>query len=305
MFSTNPTRIQECPVLPAAARRPAPLVLIHDGGGTTFSYHCLGPLGRSLYGIHSPYFNAPLSALNSNASQSPDVAPDKSPDGDNSDDRPWPGGLPQMARHYASLLPGTVPAGEVILGGWSLGGLAALEMARALADNAEPRFRVLGLMLIDSVNPPRLGEGDAALVPVVPFAVPFTRFTREETKRRVRMNFEMASRLVSEWELPTWEGRPADQGGGDPACRPPPAILLRAREYVPVEPGLNAVSRVDIRRGDRLLGWGRYREDFIIKVEDIPGHHFNIFAEEHLDTLTRKLKAACCDIEALARKDSA
>lgn len=33
-----------------------PVFLIHDGGGTTFAYHCLDPLDRSVYGIFNPIF---------------------------------------------------------------------------------------------------------------------------------------------------------------------------------------------------------------------------------------------------------
>ncbi|OAQ98435.1 hypothetical protein LLEC1_02577, partial [Akanthomyces lecanii] len=33
-----------------------PVFLFHDGGGTTFAYHCLEPLRRFVYGVRNPYF---------------------------------------------------------------------------------------------------------------------------------------------------------------------------------------------------------------------------------------------------------
>lgn len=65
---------------------------------------------------------------------------------------------------------------------------------------------------------------------------------------------------------------------------PPPTILLRCNEYVPVSksktPG--AVSRVDIARDCRTLGWDEYNPDLVQYVLDIPGHHFNVFTEENV-----------------------
>lgn len=53
--SSNPTQVQYVP--PGKLQNaPCPLVLIHDGGGTTFSYHLLGSLGRDVWAMHNPKF---------------------------------------------------------------------------------------------------------------------------------------------------------------------------------------------------------------------------------------------------------
>lgn len=123
MLDENPHRIQErpagCPWV-----KITPLVLIHDGGGTTFSYHCLGNLKRDVYGIANPYYDT---------------------------DKVWRGGIPEMARTYAQWIKGVVPQGEIILGGWSLGGLISLEVARILAEDSA--ICVIGIVMIDSVYP--------------------------------------------------------------------------------------------------------------------------------------------------------
>jgi hypothetical protein len=83
----NPSLVQAAP---SFRQGNAPLVLIHDGGGTTFGYHCLPSLQRTVYAIHNPHFYS---------------------------GRPWPGGIPAMARIYIELIRSNIPAGEFILGG--------------------------------------------------------------------------------------------------------------------------------------------------------------------------------------------
>lgn len=49
----NPTQVQFKPPS-KTANSPPPLVLIHDGGGITFSYFILGSLHRDVRAIHNP-----------------------------------------------------------------------------------------------------------------------------------------------------------------------------------------------------------------------------------------------------------
>jgi hypothetical protein len=56
---------------PAGQESAAPLVLIHDGGGTTVSYFYLELLDRAVYAIQNPRFYS---------------------------GKPWEGGLPEMGR---------------------------------------------------------------------------------------------------------------------------------------------------------------------------------------------------------------
>lgn len=85
----NPTQVQFMP--PAkAANPPLPLVLIHDSGGTTFSYFLLGSLSRDVWAIHNPkYF----------------------------DGLRWEGGMDEMARKYLEYIGSEGLSGPIILGG--------------------------------------------------------------------------------------------------------------------------------------------------------------------------------------------
>ena len=67
-----------------------PLVLIHDSGGTLFSYYCLGNLASDVYGISNPHFSS---------------------------GRPWKGGVRQMAKLYAKFIRSVIPNGKILLGG--------------------------------------------------------------------------------------------------------------------------------------------------------------------------------------------
>ncbi|KAK1756938.1 hypothetical protein QBC47DRAFT_298270 [Echria macrotheca] len=283
MFAENPSLIQEAP-LSASWLKPTPLVMIHDGGGTTFSYYLLGNLDRTVYGIANPHFRS---------------------------GEAWEGGIPEMARYYVDLIKSVIPRGKVILGGWSLGGLISLQVARILAE--DPTVQVLGIIMIDSVCPKLVPTN---IVRVAQHAIEWSPTTRQETRDSIMRCFAEASRMVGEWTLPDWEDKAAqssEPGAFDrnvdtawaaqvsqpPLIKPspPPVILLRATEPVPViEEG---VSRVDIHRSDRHLGWDQYRKDLIKEVIDLPGvHHFNIFVGENsLDTTTAQIKKAIRSIE--------
>lgn len=90
MSDSNPVLIQPCLPSSNVSTSAVPLILIHDGGGTVFQYYLLSPLSRPVYGIANPHFES---------------------------GEPWPGGLHEMAAHYASLIQAAIPSGQILLGG--------------------------------------------------------------------------------------------------------------------------------------------------------------------------------------------
>lgn len=82
----NPTRLQNA--TPGNAN--LPLVLIHDGGGTTFAYFFLGDLKRDVWAIHDPNYW---------------------------EGKPWAGGMDEMAKHYIILMRNAGIRGKILLGG--------------------------------------------------------------------------------------------------------------------------------------------------------------------------------------------
>lgn len=231
--------------------------------------------------------------------------------------KPWPGGIQEMARHYVGLMRKMVPRGRILLGGWSLGGLLSLEMARILAD--DPSYTVVGIVMVDSICPVDL-RPKLELPTVAAYKQKFGPNTKKETIEGVERCFTEARKAVEIWQLPSWDETDREReheathdtngtenGDTQPHTHAPsskvqcpPTILLRARDAVPTEPG--EICFVDLTRDERTLGWDRYRKDIIQEIIDIPGHHFNIFAWEHIDTVSEKLMAACTTLEKTATK---
>lgn len=212
-----------------------------------------------------------------------------------------------MARHYVGLIRNTVPRGQILLGGWSLGGLLSIEMARVLA--GDPDYTVIGIAMVDSIcpaaNASRTGAAKAA---VVPYKQQFGPNTKQETIEGVERCFVEARQSIAAWTMPRWDGSDVEgsQGAADSAAptsiKCPPTILLRAREAVPTGPG--EVSFVDTTRQSRSLGWEEYQKDFLEEIVDIPGHHFSIFAWEYIDEVSEKLMDACNTLEKMAASTS-
>jgi hypothetical protein len=86
-------------------------------------------------------------------------------------------------------------------------------------------------------------------------------------------------------------------------CAPPPTVLLRSQEYVPVPKSTNprAVSRVDVARDNPFLGWEQYHPDLIQAVLAIPGHHFNVFSEQHISSTEAQIRVACDMLDGLQK----
>ncbi|KAJ2996087.1 hypothetical protein NUW58_g1083 [Xylaria curta] len=263
----NPSLIYEGPDCPWLDKQPTPLILLHDGGGTTFSYHCLYPIGRTIYGIH----NARLD-----------------------DGGYWESGVSGMASHYIELIEKVLPeGGEILLGGWSMGGLLSLEVAWQLANrppnSSRPKFTVLGMIFIDSVYTRWLGVLRDMPDPT---AQPIKKSPEElkamKLREKVDLNMTHARLMIARWDLPDWEGREAEI---------PPTILMRATELVDKD---GRRSFVDHSRELRLLGWDLYHGACWIKeVVDLGGHHFNIFEEKYIEDITTKIAAAADKLDKL------
>ncbi|OJD13956.1 hypothetical protein AJ78_05643 [Emergomyces pasteurianus Ep9510] len=297
---------------PPGLETAVPLVLIHDGGGTTVSYCYLDFLDRAVYGIQNPRLYS---------------------------GQPWAHGLPEMARVYADLILSVVPSGPLLLGGWSLGGLLSLEVANILLRISA--VRIVGMVMVDSIYPPAISPATSNVVGPQPV---FSKDTRPETRRIVSQCMKLAQSMADNWIPPVWSGctdlelalrraelekelslidpKPPKKvehctitvaRGSDhrrengptvleqipdlPSI--PKTILFRCDDYVPVSrpeiPG--AVCRVDIVRELHTLGWEKYPNNFTPTVLNIPGHHFNVFTDDYIDEVSAQIKHACRMLE--------
>lgn len=178
--------------------------------------------------------------------------------------------------------------------GWSLGGVVAFEMAHLeLMQHmhmpaGKSRLQILGLVLIDSVYPCPQNVPDT--VEKVNYEAEFEAHVKQDTRARVEYAMIQTDGLLDEWRPPAWETAPESTDGlnGETARHrilPPPAMLLRARDAVPLpqnRPGMTRVVDVDLSRARRFLGWEDYPTKFIRNVLDVSGHHHNIFKDPNV-----------------------
>lgn len=106
------------------------LFLMPDGAGSPSSYAMLPalPHGTAVYGLESPFCHKPLE---------------------------WNCSFKEVATVYVEAIRKIQPHGPYMLGGWSLGGLHAYEVARQLLRVGK---KVQSLLLIDTPNPSFLGH---------------------------------------------------------------------------------------------------------------------------------------------------
>ncbi|KAF2165851.1 hypothetical protein M409DRAFT_66837 [Zasmidium cellare ATCC 36951] len=247
----------------AASHHRSPLFLLHDGGGTTFAYHCLSDIKRPLYGITNPRFH---------------------------DDGRVEGGMRGMGRLYAAMIRRTCTspdsAGQrdsggvvdILLGGWSLGGLLSLEVAKVLIKDRV--VRVIGVLMMDSPcvrGMSSAGEG---------YEESLSHFDLTSPTRNMLLSIQAmreGMKAIRNWDLPVWNA--------EEVRRRPRFTLLRATDYVLVRS--HGVHVIDKYRRDPNLGWDVYDPDLFTETEDVKGNHFELFSFKYIEQLTETI-ARCC-----------
>ncbi|KAK4892681.1 hypothetical protein LTR49_028564, partial [Elasticomyces elasticus] len=169
------------------------------------------------------------------------------------------GGVPQIAMKYAEAIRRDIRKGPVLIGGvgWSFGGMIALEVARLLQDDA--RLSVVGLLMIDSYCPWSTSHRNRGRV-----RPSYRVTTSEKTKEKVNRCFDAAREMILSWDRP-------------PAFSPPPTVLIRATETMPLANSPDGLQT--LTDSDGKLGWSEYESFKILSVIDVPGDHFSMFAD--------------------------
>ncbi len=245
----------------------APLFFVHPVGGDVL---CYAPLGRRL-GADQPFY----------ALRARGLTPGEPPHDT----------VEAMARDYLDALRAAQPHGPYRLGGWSMGGVVAFEMARRLEAAGE---RVETLALVDSMAPALAGrtlpddEGVLArtfaadLGLPLDHALPAGAGAAMDAREHVRSVLEAAREagLVPPdlgfdqvWHLygvfranlrAMYDYRPGPFGGK--------VTLLRASEHDPAEA--------------ETLGWESVAAGGV-EVRAVPGSHFTLVRDPHAAELAR------------------
>jgi len=250
--------------------RAVPLVLVHPVGGNVL---CYGELAR-LLGADQPVFGLVSAGLDRA------VKPAES--------------VPQMATAYVDAVLAQFPDGAVRLGGWSMGGVIALEMARQLRERG---FTPLPILMIDSYLPDQRDPSD------VDEATLRSWFLTDLVKSGVRRpaigdidtEFGAQGALNELSEL----GKNGDSAlpGFDEAsieplfevfCANNRALSNHRPRYQPDEVVLLRADEGQIgRKADEALGWGSVVD--AVRVHRMPGDHFSIFAQPALGLMAEIL----------------
>lgn len=262
----NPELIQDGEWETDDVQAPAvPVFLIHDGGGTTFTYHCLSPLNRPTYGISNPQFHT---------------------------GGRLEGGICGTAQLYADMIRRTClerdfPAERnsdgsvnILIGGWSLGGILSLEIAKEMTGDRD--VRIIGLLMVDTmytVVPPTINLESLDKL----------EWGESENEQLVQQAMKEASLAITEWNPPIWTGKQAAQR--------PPMSLIRATDPIPA--GSDRVQFVDVYRHTPSLGWYNHDVDMFTEIVDAKGDHFKIFSSENMPDISRSIRQCLDTLEML------
>ncbi|KAF2022593.1 hypothetical protein EK21DRAFT_119594 [Setomelanomma holmii] len=232
-----------------------PLFLFHDASGTISSYYNLGLMGRDVYAIAD-------SRMESDTYES----------------------LQEKSRRHYAAIKSLVPEGRILVGGWSLGGMIALQVAWIFA--RDPKVKVDGIIMVDSpfpdyrhvvyIGPESLISEDGP--------TPVTNKFEESILRSVNM--------LHNWRPPVWrrEGQPY-------------TAMLCATERV-INEDYPALSFIDQFRNSPTLGWDERASSVVIDNSyPIQGHHFNVFELKNVASVTETIATLAVNIERLAYQD--
>ncbi|ATB48289.1 non-ribosomal peptide synthetase [Corallococcus macrosporus] len=202
-----------------------------------------------------------------------------------------------LARRYVESMREVQPEGPYVLGGWSLGGVVAFEMARELERQGQ---RVALLALMDSFAPDekvsaREAEGGVLLARM---AMDLARMAGAESALRP----EDFAGLGDEAQLSTVVQHARQAGWLPPEVE---VSVLRAwrdvmqanlRALAAYRPGplrcpVLLLRAKDARRAyavDPSHGWAPWLPSGLT-VEDVPGDHYSALRPPHVETLARRL----------------
>jgi amino acid adenylation domain-containing protein len=260
------------PIQPGGAL--APFFCVHPAGGDVL---CYAPLARHL-GPDRPLYGLQSRGLSGGGEPV--------------------GTIPGMAALYLEEIRRVQPEGPYRIGGWSLGGVVAFEMARQLRERGEEEAL---LVLLDSALGMAAGEPEDdvdLLLDVVAYVANLwggeLSVSREELEA-----FDAGARLDRVLDLLRGAGFLPPGAGLDQLSRTLDvyrANLAAARAYRPQvggEGGGAVLFRAAEAPGALAdlpdLGWGRFLSG-PLEIETVPGHHLNLLAEPNVRTLAERLR---------------
>jgi len=252
--------------VPLADGAGRPLFCVHPIGGTVFCYRELAArLGR------------PVVALRARG-----TAPGESP----------LDGIPEMAALYLEEVTAAQPAGPYLLGGWSFGGLVALEMARRLEARGE-RVSLLALVDPSPASPPvrELDEVSALLLVARDLGGLAGRPPRIDAAELAALVDGRRTDLVIERAMESG-GLPSDLGV-ERVRELIQVYLAHLRAGLAYEPGPTASPIALLAAADGPAGRHAAWEPLALGgfgLYPVPGDHYSLVRAPAVDALARTLR---------------
>ncbi|MFP5265169.1 MAG: non-ribosomal peptide synthetase, partial [Blastocatellia bacterium] len=255
-------------------RAELPFFCVHPAGGSVF---CYVDLARQL-GADQAFYGFQSRGVNNN--ESLDLR------------------IEDMAAHYLGSLREVQPQGPYLLGGWSIGGLIAFEMAQQLRAEGE---QIALLALLDTVAPTRYAAPEAwgSLSLLATFAQDMGL-----TLEQLAISEDDLVQLNPHEQLRHVLERAQSFGILPPDFNQP--LIQRffevfvtnvdaASRYVPKttsgRPSLfRAIERPVLNTGDEAYGWDELLSDEL-EVHSVPGGHFTMLRRPNVRVLAEHLKA--------------
>jgi thioesterase domain-containing protein len=277
----------------------SPLFLVHPAGGNVLCFSDLARrLGsdRPIYGIQTPGLYG---------------------------ERPLYTRIEDMAAHYIEVMKTVQPEGPYLLGGWSLGGIVAYEMAQQLAAQGQ-RIRHL-LMLDSAINSARRenverdeetpDDEDAQdaeiLMGTINGHLPISMEELQQLHGDERIDFIIKKAISMNLLPPDFEVAQARHGltvfktnlkameQYAPQVYSGAVTLFKTAERLaspPFDEPSNNGQMLDVTQ-DPTLGWGELAARGV-QIIDVPGEHATMLSYPYVETLALRITAHIDDTRA-------
>ncbi|CBN59210.1 MULTISPECIES: non-ribosomal peptide synthetase [Kamptonema] len=213
-----------------------------------------------------------------------------------------PKSVEETAAYYLQEIRTVQPEGPYLLGGWCFGGVVAFEMAQQLQKQGQ---KVDLLVVIDAILPetviqPTKDDDAKFLIRLAEsvknwFGIDFSVSYEEMRSLPLDEQFQLLNRkanfIVSDTEMAQYirdykvfKSHVQAMRDYVPCVYPHKITLFRAHDKIEHD-----FESTEFHSDDLLLGWGKCSQQ-AIEVIEVPGNHFSMFAEPHIQKLAEQLK---------------
>ncbi|HKX31469.1 MAG TPA: amino acid adenylation domain-containing protein [Blastocatellia bacterium] len=285
---SGPVKLQD-----SGSRRP--LFFVHPGGGNVLCYF---ELARSL-GADQPFYAFQSAGLY--GEQTPHTS------------------IEEMAAHYLKALRTALPDGPYLLGGWSLGGIVAYEMAQQLIAQGQQVGR---LLLLDTSassivkDEAEFEEDDAELLRMLlsdPLSISDEELRPIQGENRIRYILRKAidMRLLppgievaqARSFLAVYRANVKAMLKYVPQPYPGSMTLFKAA-IQPAGPAPDESTDRRRKARDRSMGWKRLAGGGV-QIIEVPGDHLTMVKKPQVETLARRIAACLDEVKTVGRASRA